>query len=267
MHLTLNECCTSKNRFIPKGNAAPVQYAQAIVAAVIAIVLRYLLAPILGPYNPYHTVWLAVVFSAWFCGLWPSIIATIMGALGVWYSLLPPSHAFIRDQTEVFGMLGFLLLASCIIALGESSRRAFFDRSALAAIVDSSEDAIISKNLDGIITSWNKGAERLFGLTAKEVVGLPITIIIPPELQHEEAQILARIRAGERIDHYQTVRVTKAGTRVDVSLTISPVTDPEGRIVGVSKIARDIGERKLLELQMSHLASTTFLRICPTAHC
>jgi PAS domain-containing protein len=171
-----------------------VQYAQAIVAALIAIFLRYLLAPFLGAYNPYHTVWLAVVFSAWFCGLWPSIIATVVGALGVWYSLLGPSHAFMRDQTEVFGMVGFLFLASCIIALGESSRRAFFDRSALAAIVDSSDDAIISTNLDGAMTSWNRGAERLFGLTAQEAVGLPITIIIPPDLQQQEARILECMR-------------------------------------------------------------------------
>ena len=252
-----------KNRSIPKGNAAAVQYAQAILAAVIAIFLRYLLAPFLGTYNPYHTVWLAVVFSAWFCGLWPAIIATIVGALGVWYSLLSPSHAFMRDQTEVFGMVGFLFLASCIIALGESSRRAFFDRSALAAIVDSSDDAIISTNLDGAMTSWNRGAERLFGLTPQEAVGLPITIIIPPDLQQQEARILECMLAGERIDNYETVRVTKTGARVDVSVTMSPVIDPEGRVVGISKIARDIGERKLLELQMSHLAQHDVLTDLP----
>ena len=252
-----------KNRSIPKANAAAVQYAQAIVAALIAIFLRYLLAPFLGAYNPYHTVWLAVVFSAWFCGLWPAIIATIVGALGVWYSLLSPSHAFMRDQTEVFGMVGFLFLASCIIALGESSRRAFFDRSALAAIVDSSDDAIISTNLDGAMTSWNRGAERLFGLTPQEAVGLPITIIIPPDLQQQEARILECMLAGERIDNYETVRVTKTGARVDVSVTMSPVIDPEGRVVGISKIARDIGERKLLELQMSHLAQHDVLTDLP----
>jgi diguanylate cyclase (GGDEF)-like protein/PAS domain S-box-containing protein len=249
---------------VPKINVAAVRYAQAIFAALIAVFLRYLLAPFLGQYNPYHTVWLAVVFSAWFCGLWPSIIATVLGALGVWYWFLPPFHSFvINDQTEAFGMLGFLVLAACIIALGESSRQAFFDRSALAAIVDSSGDAIISKDLGGVITSWNRGAQRLFGWTAEEAVGLPITIIVPSELQQEEAEILKHMRAGEHIRDYETVRVTKAGARVDVSLTISPVRNPEGRVVGVSKIARDIGERKLLELQMSHLAQHDVLTDLP----
>jgi PAS domain S-box-containing protein len=117
----------------------------------------------------------------------------------------------------------------------------------LAAIVDSSLDAIISKDLDGIITSWNASAERLFGFTAEEVIGQPITIIIPCELLEEETQILRRLKSGERIDHYETIRVTKAGKRRNVSLSISPVKDSAGRIVGVSKIARDITEWKSLE--------------------
>jgi PAS domain S-box-containing protein len=117
----------------------------------------------------------------------------------------------------------------------------------LAAIVDSSLDAIISKDLDGIITSWNASAERLFGFTAEEVIGQPITIIIPCELLEEETQILRRLKSGERIDHYETIRVTKAGKRRNVFLSISPVKDSAGRIVGVSKIARDITESKSLE--------------------
>ena len=114
-------------------------------------------------------------------------------------------------------------------------------RSHLAAIVESSDDAIISKRLDQTIVSWNAGAERLFGYSAREMIGQPIMTIIPPELQHEEVGILAKIKAGERIDHYETVRVTKDGRRVEVSITVSPVRDEQGRIVGASKIARDIG--------------------------
>jgi PAS domain S-box-containing protein len=118
----------------------------------------------------------------------------------------------------------------------------------LAAIVRSSDDAIVSKNLDGIITSWNPAAERLFGFTAAEVVGKSITIIIPPERRHEEDEVLRQVRSGRMVDHFESVRQRRDGSLVDVSLTISPIRDAQGRIVGASKIARDITEhRRLLE--------------------
>jgi PAS domain S-box-containing protein len=115
----------------------------------------------------------------------------------------------------------------------------------LSAIVDSSDDAIISKDLNGIITSWNRSAERLFGYTAEEAVGKPVALLlIPPDRQDEEPKILARLRRGERVDHFETVRRRKDGALLDISLTISPVKDAEGRVIGASKIARDISERK-----------------------
>jgi PAS domain S-box-containing protein len=120
-------------------------------------------------------------------------------------------------------------------------------RARLAAIVESSDDGIVSKNLDGIITSWNAGAARIFGYTTEEAIGQPVTIIIPPDLRDQEARILARLRNGERIEHFETVRMTKAGEKINVSLTISPVRDSRGRIIGASKIARDITERKRVE--------------------
>ena len=124
----------------------------------------------------------------------------------------------------------------------------------MRAVVESSDDGIVSKDLNGVITSWNAGAQRIFGYTEAEVIGQPITIIIPPELHGEERQVLQRLRAGERIEHYETVRLTKRGKRVDVSLTISPMKDSTGRIVGASKIARDITERKQAdeELRKAH---------------
>ena len=115
----------------------------------------------------------------------------------------------------------------------------------IGSIVESSDDAIISKNLDGIITSWNTGAERLFSYTAEEAIGQPVTIIIPEDRLDEEREILARIRQGERIDHFETVRHRKHGGLVSISLTVSPVKNAEGRIVGASKVARDITEQKL----------------------
>lgn len=117
----------------------------------------------------------------------------------------------------------------------------------LAAIVESSEDAIVSKDLNGIVTSWNKSAERILGYTAEEMIGRPILLIIPPELREEETIILAKLRDGERIEHFQTVRMHKNGDRLDVSLTISPIRDLEGRIVGAAKILRDITQQKKLE--------------------
>jgi PAS domain S-box-containing protein len=120
-------------------------------------------------------------------------------------------------------------------------------RARLAAIVESSEDAIASKDLNGILTSWNRGAERLFGYTAAEAIGQPVTMLIPDERADEEQGILARIRSGERIEHYETVRRCKDGTLLDISLTVSPIVDTQGRIVGASKIARDITERKRAE--------------------
>lgn len=120
-------------------------------------------------------------------------------------------------------------------------------RLRLAAIVESSDDAIVSKNLHSIIISWNTAAEKLFGYTAEEMVGQSILKIIPPELAEEEDLILAKIRAGERLDHFETVRVTKDGERVDVSITVSPVLNREGKVIGAAKIARDITKRKKME--------------------
>src|ERR1700751_2257531 len=126
-------------------------------------------------------------------------------------------------------------------------RRPYVTASLLASIVESSDDGIYSKDLDGIITSWNKGAEQLFGYTAAEVIGKPVTILIPPERYDEEPFILERIRRGEGVNHYETVRRRKDGTPVDISLTVSPIKNADGRIIGASQIGRDITERKRAE--------------------
>ena len=129
----------------------------------------------------------------------------------------------------------------------------------LAAVVDNSSDAIVSKTLDGIITSWNGGAEKLFGFSAEEAIGQPITIIIPDDRLHEEPEIITKLRAGERVDRFETIRCRKDGSPVTIEVTISPVRDQAGRIIGASKIARDIGERqrfseqqRLLVREMQH---------------
>jgi PAS domain S-box-containing protein len=138
-------------------------------------------------------------------------------------------------------------------------KRADMHGQRLASIVESSDDAIVSKHLDGTITSWNRGAERLFGYKAEEIIGKSVTILIPTDRLDEEPRIIERVRRGERIDHYDTVRRRKDGSLIDISLTVSPIKDADGRIIGASKIARDITERrraleqqKLLVNEMKH---------------
>lgn len=156
---------------------------------------------------------------------------------------------FLAFPTPLFDTAGEL--TGAVNMLMDIRGRKIADETAqrLAAIVESSDDAILSKDLNGIITSWNNGAERLYGYKAHEVIGQPVTILIPEDRQDEEPQILARIRRGDRIDHYETIRQHKDGTLIDISLTVSPLRDEQGRIVGASKIARNITERRLAEEQ------------------
>jgi len=138
---------------------------------------------------------------------------------------------------------------------GEMTARAAAEEAnaRLAALVAYSDDAIIGKTLEGVISSWNKGAERIFGYTAAEAIGQPILMLIPPERAHEEASILARLGKGDLIEHTETVRLTKDGRRIDVSVTISPIKDGAGKIIGASKIARDITERRRAEKEREEL--------------
>jgi two-component system cell cycle sensor histidine kinase/response regulator CckA len=138
------------------------------------------------------------------------------------------------------------------------------ERYQLAAIVESSEDAIIGKDLDGIITSWNKGAERIYGYSAKEVVGKPVTILTPADRADETPPIMERLKRGERIDNYETVRVTKSGERINISLTFSPIRDDNGEIVGASAVGRDITERKRSEERLK-VSETRYRRLFETA--
>jgi PAS domain S-box-containing protein len=160
-------------------------------------------------------------------------------------------HRFHESEVQVALTLGRQLGFSIARLKAEEARRAA-ERGALqlVSIIESSDDAIISKDLNGVIQTWNNAAERLFGYTAQEAVGQPVTILIPAELQDEEPGILARLRRGERIDHFETVRRRKDGSFVDISLTVSPMCDRFGRIVGASKIARDITERKVAQLKL-----------------
>jgi PAS domain S-box-containing protein len=172
-------------------------------------------------------------------------LAKIHGALLLGH----PEPGIFTQETEdiVAGIAAHAATAMDNADLYESERR-------LAAIVETSSDAIASKDLNGILTSWNHGAERLFGYTAGDMIGKPITVLIPAERQDEEREILQRVRHGERVEPYETVRVRKDGSLVDISLSVSPLKDARGRIIGASKIARDITERKQAQARQELLA-------------
>lgn len=173
-----------------------------------------------------------------------------------------PHPGLLRDESgTVTGGINLLVDVS-------AQKKGDIAQARLAAIVSSSDDAIVSKTLDGVVTSWNAGAMRIFGYSAEEMIGRSIKRIIPAELQAEEDDILARLRRGERIDHFDTVRVAKDGRRVQISLTVSPVRDSAGVIVGASKVGRDVGERKrheemqrLLLNELNHRVKNTLATI------
>jgi PAS domain S-box-containing protein len=178
-----------------------------------------------------------------------------------------PYPSVVRDESgEIVGAINLLMDVSDRMKSDLASAR-------LAAIVQSSDDVIVSKTLEGRVTSWNASATRIFGYEPEEMIGEPIIKIIPHELLSEETEILAKIRRGERIDHYETVRLTKDGRRLNVSLTVSPVRDRMGHIVGISKVARDITERKraedlqrLLLGELNHRVKNTLATVQAIAH-
>jgi PAS domain S-box-containing protein len=175
---------------------------------------------------------------------------------------------FMPYPTPLFDEEGALIGAvNMLVDVTDHNRTEEADKR-LAAIVENCDDAIISKNQRGIINSWNRGAERLFGYSAEEVVGRPVTILIPLDRHDEEPAILERLRRGERIDHYETVRRRKDGSLVDVSLTVSPIKNASGEVVGASKIVRDITElkrarelEKLLVEEMRHRIKNTLTTV------
>ena len=169
----------------------------------------------------------------------------------VWVIIHDLSRRFDSEDLRLMTDLG-AFAASAYQALGSLNKV-----HAASAVIESSHDAIITKNLNGIITSWNAGAEHTFGYKPEEVIGKSVTILIPPDHENEEPAILERLRRGERVDHYETIRVRKDGALLDISLTISPVKDATGKIIGASKIARDITARKQADAQIKYLARET----------
>ena len=230
-----------------------IAYSLTLLAVGLAVLLRWLLDPILGNSLPLVTLYGAVAFGVWIGGYRPALVAVVLGFVACNYLFIQPRGTIVVDTPGVVGLAAYLFTCAIIVAFGEARRASQRPSSLLASIVESSDDAIVSKTTDGIIQSWNAAAERLFGYSAAEAIGRPITIIIPPDRQDEEKEILRRIRAGERVDHFETVRVRKNGEQIQISVTVSPVLDESGQVVGASKTARDISERKKAEQRIHDL--------------
>jgi PAS domain S-box-containing protein len=214
----------------------------------------------------------AIFFGALFGGLLPGFCATAFAVVCSWYWFIPFHNSFsLRSVSDVLALCVFASTGILANMLGsrirsshrkesESHRVAEAAKNKLAAanevlarqaeIIASSDDAVVSKTLDGRITSWNNGAARIFGYSPSEMIGRPIDVIVPANRKDEEKTFLEKLSRGERIEHYDTVRVCKDGTRVEVSVTLSPIRDSDGNIIGASKIARDITGRKLAQLML-----------------
>jgi PAS domain S-box-containing protein len=238
----------------------------AVIATAGAALLRALLAPWLGFELPYITFFGAVMAAAWYGGMYPGLLATVLSAVAaVFWFVLPAWSLAVNQPFQIIGVIIFVLTGALMSVAAERllsvrrqiealrardhNERSAADRARalLAAVVESSEDAILTKSLQGTILSWNAGAEQMFGYPASEAVGSHVGLIVPPGRRDEEADILARVSRGERVLPFETERVAKNGTVLDVSVTLSPIRGDSGAIIGASSIARDIGARKALE--------------------
>ena len=262
-----------------------------VVAAALAgaaLGLRLGLLQVMGTRHAFLTFYPAVMLAALYGGLWAGLLAAGLSAALADYFLLEPLHQWvISDPADWLGLATFLFSCVLISWIAEAMNRAQLRARAaelqagietarqkdaetkefLAAIVESSEDAILSKDLDGIILSWNAGAEQMFGYKAGEIIGRNIARIIPPDRMKEEDLILQQIKRGERLSAYDTVRVGNDGARIEVSATVAPLRNAQGRIVGASKIIRDITERKRAEkaLEASQQQLQLFIEHAPAS--
>ncbi len=239
------------------------RYGWAVLAVAAALGLRWFLAPLLGDTNPYHTVWAAVVFSAWYCGLGPSIVSALAGALGVWYLFLPPPHSFaVQNRADVFGVVGFLLLSGFIVALGELNRRAHSAQLHHARLLDLANDAIIELDMaDDTIQYWNQGAEKLYGWTQAEAIGKNIHSLLKTVFLATLDEIKAVLKREGRWEG-DVIHTRRDGTQVDTAARwILQQTSSSGDEVWL-EINFDITDRKKAQREAeARLVAESQLRV------
>jgi len=228
----------------------------AVGAAVLGLLWRLAMVKYLGSELPtYITFYPVVMLVGVLLGWWPGLLTTGVAALLVVYWVIPPKGSLgIAYTSDAVALLIFVTMGAMMSVVAELYRRKVGEAAPLhrlAAIIEYSDDAIYSKNLEGTILSWNRGAETIYGYTAEEIVRQPVSRLAAPEHGDEVERILERIRRGETVEHFETARMRKDGTRCDVSITVSPVHDAEGRIIGASSIARDITARKRAERRLA----------------
>ncbi len=241
--------------------AGPAAYGAAALAVAVAFTLRFIMDPIWMDRLPYGLFCIAVVILAQFVDFGPCLLAIVGGyVLATWF-FAAPRHTLIpsRPMDQFNGIVYFgicLLLFFLTWRTRQLLRREQAATNALgrlAAIIESSDDAIIGRDLDGNIISWNGGAAKLYGYSEQEAIGQPLTFLLAPETEKELAPLRERLWQGQHISHFETVRRRKDGELVDVSLSISPVRNTAGKIVGTSSIARDISERRRAEREREQL--------------
>src|SRR6187397_2803892 len=259
-----------------------IVYGAALGAILIATFIRWAMGGLVHDRIPFTTYYPAIVVATLLGGFRLGILASILSAIVAWWMFMPPAFGFALDAAQLTSLITFIfvcfLLVGTVTALNsainlllvetEHRQKTQLALGQLRAVSETSEDAIITKDLNGVITSWNKGAERIFGYEANEVIGKPVSLLIPEERPDEEPSILERIRREHRVEHYETVRRRKDGGLIDISLTVSPLADATGSIVGASKIARDISDKKgaqarqeLLLKEMGHRVKNAFTLI------
>jgi PAS domain S-box-containing protein len=204
---------------------------------------------------PFLFFFAAVALTARVCGFGPSLYATALSGVLADYFFVHPRMQWAFSPMDIVRLLLFalvcLLIASLALQRSEAQRAADVNQARLAAIVQSSDDAILSKTLEGIITSWNKGAERLYGYTESEVIGKHVSMLSPPELPADIPMIMATLQRGEQIQHHETMRIRKDSRRLDVSVSVSPIHDAAGNVIGASAIARDVTAQKVAAAELA----------------
>jgi len=219
----------------------------------VCLVLSALLLNLLPPARslPFLFFFAAVTLTAKCCGFRPALFATVLSAIAADYFLMPPRFSFVHSPGDVLRMLFFVLVALLISSIAkqksQAERAGEENRAQLAAVVESSDDAIFTKTLEGTILKCNKGAEKLYGYSAKEIVGKNVAVLVPQDRQDALAAIMEKFRRGERVEHHETERVKKDGSKIDVSISVSPLFTADGTVMGASSIARDVTGRKLTE--------------------
>src|SRR5262245_49369747 len=225
---------------------------------LLATLVRWGMGGLVDDLIPFTAYYPAIVVATLLGGFWLGALTTILSAVLAWWMFMSPTLSVALDQSQISAIVAFILVSLLLVAVVtalkaavdlllveiDQRRKAHLAIGQLGSLVETSADAIVTKDLNGIITSWNGGAERIFGYTADEMIGKPINLLIPEDRPDEEPSILQRIRRGERIEHYETVRRRKDGELIDISLSVSPLADERGKIVGASKIARDITVRR-----------------------